>query len=270
MIHVERVRQDERGVTIQPEPSWFHSAREATARALAEGQNHVANRDVYGHPQVTAAIEEIFHGKCAYCESKITNAEWDVEHFRPKGRVAERGDHPGYYWLAYTWTNLYPSCKLCNQKRRGRPRWRDFRWTAAAGKQDQFPLEDEATRAMTPGDDLLREKTLLIDPCRAEDEPSQYLIFTIDGEILSKSHHPKGDASISVFNLKRPPLCIERKTKIAAVVAYLKLIGGLEAKGQIAASVDFLKLLERFYLSDACEYAGAARCVLRDPAAFGV
>jgi len=54
-----------------------------------------------------------FHGKCAYCEQKISgNQHVDIDHFRPKKMVTDEKDnivfinkakkkkHPGYYWLA--------------------------------------------------------------------------------------------------------------------------------------------------------------------------
>src|SRR5262249_38675962 len=74
----------------------------------------------------------LFNGKCAYCESKFTVSQpGDVEHFRPKGRVVDDNfkpirvqhptkgeiEHPGYYWLAYEWKNLLPSCADCNRFR---------------------------------------------------------------------------------------------------------------------------------------------------------
>jgi hypothetical protein len=45
-------------------------------------------------------------------------ATWNT--FRPKGGwVQNDGDaltQPGYYWLAYEWSNLLISCQLCNQE----------------------------------------------------------------------------------------------------------------------------------------------------------
>jgi hypothetical protein len=44
---------------------------------------------------------ELFDNKCAYCESRVLHVSpGEVEHYRPKGRVTEDPDHPGYYWLA--------------------------------------------------------------------------------------------------------------------------------------------------------------------------
>ena len=77
-----------------------------------------------------AGKDGFFFGKCAYCESYIVDFQHgDIEHFRPKKGVTDENDnvvfikdengqqnpHPGYYWLAYDWTNLLLSCTACNQ-----------------------------------------------------------------------------------------------------------------------------------------------------------
>lgn len=86
-------------------------------------------------------LQEVFHGKCTYCESKLDKiriASGQMDHYRPKGRVYDLDDrqkrrrvrsvlpdgttidHPGYFWLAYDWHNLLPSCKDCNAGPRGK------------------------------------------------------------------------------------------------------------------------------------------------------
>ena len=47
---------------------------------------------------VVDALDLSYNHKCAYCE-RVTKA--DVEHYRPKKKVSEDADHPGYYWLCY-------------------------------------------------------------------------------------------------------------------------------------------------------------------------
>ncbi len=185
MIRVDRDRSDPRSpdrAPIQPSATWFRSAEEATRKAIAEGRAHRVS-GLYRDPDVRRALEEVFHGKCAYCESRPTSvSSWNVEHYRPRGRVAERPDHPGYYWLAYAWTNLYLACELCNQRRKDAPRWDDPVALPAAGKHDQFPLEDEEERAMSPQDDLASERPLLLDPCAPYEDPEDHLTYDIQGQ----------------------------------------------------------------------------------------
>jgi len=64
--------------------------------------------------------------------------------------VAEDSSHTGYYWLAYTWANLYPSCVFCNQRRKDQPTFDAPVLGPATGKLDQFPVADETTGLMPP------------------------------------------------------------------------------------------------------------------------
>lgn len=104
----------------------------------AEDKGFKFSFSVYKHADVKERLEELFHGKCAYCESRYSSTRpMDVEHYRPKGRVAESEGHPGYYWLAAEWTNLLPSCIDCNRRRNQfDERLQDLR---SLRKQDQFP-----------------------------------------------------------------------------------------------------------------------------------
>lgn len=269
MIFVDRNRTDGQGRPIRPDQDWFTLATGAREDALREAAEHEARGGVYAHDQVKAALEELFHDKCAYCETKIAAGfDWDVEHFRPKGKVAERDDHPGYYWLAYEWSNLYPSCSHCNQRRRDRPRWGDLRFAGSGGKLDQFPLEDESTRALSPDGDLGSEKRLLLDPC--DDRPEEHLRFTVDGQIVAAAGSQQGEISIKVFHLARRRLRDRRRDQVEAVVALLKIVHKHEAEGNEEAAQDFRAFLDTWFLADSCEYAAVARAVVRDPVVFGL
>lgn len=57
-------------------------------------------------------LRELYDFKCAYCE-RITHAP-HVEHYRPKKTRLRGRMFKGYYWLAYEWSNLLPSCGHCN------------------------------------------------------------------------------------------------------------------------------------------------------------
>lgn len=267
MIQINRDRTDKDGHPIKPPDVWFESAEAATNLAIEENAGHQINGDIYADVSARAALEELFYGKCAYCEKKIVDDDWDVEHFRPKGRVAERRDHPGYYWLAYSWENLYPSCKHCNQRRKDKPIWGDLRYASTGGKLDQFPLEDEATRAMSPRDSITRELNLLIDPCK--DNPEQYLTYDIFGQILAIKDNFRGQATMEVCHLKRRRLTILRKARMQIVICMLRLIRKAESL-DIDKSADAKKFIQDNFLGDSCDFAGVARVVINDPDAFGV
>jgi hypothetical protein len=139
-------------------------------------------------------------GKCIFCESKFAAVSYgDVEHFRPKsGYVAAKGQplqKPGYWWLAYEWTNYWASCQRCNQ---------EF-------KKNYFPLPDEAKRAKVPADSLTSEKPLLPDP--AKEDPRAFLEFR--SEIaFARGGSPRGQACIDVVGLNRDDLLERRRAAL--------------------------------------------------------
>ena len=268
MIYVQRDQVDEAGVVIKPNDAWFELAAVATATAIAEQDEHDANKAIYAHTEVKKALEHLFHDKCAYCESKMTaTADWDADHFRPKGGVAEREDHTGYYWLTYVWENLYPSCQHCNQWRKDRPRWEDATELSAEGKVDQFPLLDEGTRAMDPSDDLHAEHTLVIDPCF--DDPDEYLAYDPTGQIFPLKDNPYGEKTIEVFHLLRRRLKMRRRETMKAVVDVMKVITKVAIGANAGAAADLQAFLERMQAAES-EHAGVARYVAKHPAEFGV
>lgn len=270
MIYISRNRGDENGVPIKPPQEWFETAESATELAIKERGNHSADGNIYGHRYVRSALEKLFYDKCAYCESKMTAvSDWDVEHFRPKGRVAERrDDHPGYYWLTYDWSNLYPACTHCNQHRRDKPRWGDLTYATAGGKMDQFPLKDEGTRAMSHNEDVAQEQILLLDPCN--DDPEQYLIYDIYGQIHAREDNLRGLTTIDICNLKRRRLRDSRREVLNMTADILRLIRKHESNINHLAIDELKAFMGKRLMDDSCRHAGAARAVKNDPDAFGV
>lgn len=130
----------------------------------------------YSALDVRKALNELFHGKCAYCESHIIGTQpTDIEHFRPKGRVHGcPGGHPGYWWLAATWENLLASCIDCNRRRYqeaveldGEPLPHKKHGRFSLGKADLFPILG-ASYAKAETDDIDAEDAALIDPTRRD------------------------------------------------------------------------------------------------------
>ena len=170
-----------------------NEARDALIRAFDAGDDIKVNDNLY--KKYVGYLERLFHKKCAYCESRYGQLHpVEVEHFRPKGRVmGDDGNpievdhpvkghihHPGYYWLAYDWVNLFPSCIDCNRMRRhGADREK-------AGKADRFPVD--GFRAIGPGDEK-RERALLLNPSDPDPDldPALHLEFEADGTIRGKT-----------------------------------------------------------------------------------
>lgn len=268
MIPVSRDQRDDQGQSIRPSLNWFKSAGRAADQtlkdfaALVDGESLKFNSDVYGHNQVRAALEKLFHLKCAYCETPVV-AGFDVEHFRPKGRVADAPDHPGYYWVAYTWENLLPSCVPCNQRRKDPPTWDDPSTGESAGKLDQFPLEEGSFRASDPSHSLADERPLLLNPYL--DNPAEHFtcnFFT--GALLPRSNSVRAETSIKVFNLNRKRLREQRKTIARRL------------KDEIAELPDSEQplteesRLQRNFTDESLPYAGFARILVNDPSLIGL
>jgi hypothetical protein len=154
--------------------------------------------------EVKQELSKLFNGKCWYTESKQEGTDTDVDHFRPKKRVAEVTDktkpHPGYWWLAFNLENYRYSCIFANRRRR------DVETGETGGKSDHFPLWSEDKRAWTPECDCDEEIPLLLDPCKATDVA--LITFKEDGEAMSrhdKKKRPKAfakaDKSIAFYNI---------------------------------------------------------------------
>lgn len=135
--------------------------------------------------------------KCAFCEVTMAGDYGAVEHYRPKTCWKENDNdklnYPGYYWLAYEWTNFLCSCDKCN---------------SAARKGNLFPLRNPAKRGIA-NRNISREVPLIINP--TVEDPGLFLRFKkyiavaniIDGIISDK-----GSSTIKIFDLNG---CIPKK-----------------------------------------------------------
>ena len=264
MIYIDRARTDDEGQKIAPDITWYEKAEEATTSAISDPENHEFERQIYGAEVVRAALEELFYRKCAYCEGPLPESEWDVEHLRPKGRVAENKYHPGYYWLAYVWENLYPSCKPCNQRRKDKPVWGDLTYGITGGKADQFPLGGESNRAMKPEDDVTIEDNLFFDPCA--DEPEKHILYFLYGEIEGKDQY--GKATIRICNLTRRRLEKARENLIREITELLRLMRDAANAGHEQVSARLRIFMRDNYLHNRCHFAGVARFVTNNPEKF--
>lgn len=264
MIRVDRNRL-ENGKPIKPPKQWFRKAKEKTGEAIKQGPDHTIS-DLYRDTRIKAALEKLFHDKCAYCESRFSPGDWDVDHYRPKGRVAERPDHPGYYWLAYKWENLYPSCKSCNQKRKDHPRFDEPGELPSKGKLDQFPVENEEQRAMVPGDNLDLEHPLLVDPCNSE--PGKHFAYDIQGQIHPKEPNDRAASeTIRICHLQRRRLRDDRARTILRVSKVIETIHLAKESGNRKIEQELNDILSGFLASSSI-FAGAARAVNENPNAF--
>jgi uncharacterized protein (TIGR02646 family) len=215
--------------------------------------------DIYGATAVKQSLQRAQHGKCAFCESKITHIAYgDVEHFRPKAGYRQHPDgplvRPGYYWLAYDWANLFFCCSLCNQR----------------FKRNHFPLANDNRRAASHHDPIEREEPLLIHP--ESDDPASFLEF--DQEYLcSIGGHPRGEATISILGLNREEIVEKRRHLLGLIkdlIGCRELLArqveenpGPESSRRLALVDQRLDWYSEAYRSDSAEYAAMIRASLR-------
>lgn len=169
------------------------------------------------------------NGKCAYCESPIAvNQPGDVEHYRPKGRIRdEHGkivkvkyqddeiEHPGYWWLAYDWRNLLPSCTDCNRRRH------HGLDGASAGKGDYFAVRGQ--RAALPSDDLDQEQALLLDPTMPSFKPQDHFEFLQDGTMRPLTEEARHSCELLGLNLREALVGQRELTYLQAQQAFASL-----------------------------------------------
>lgn len=210
---MRRVRFDPNALTGPDLLAW-HKLIEAADRAKSQlakdrlnGKKHKWRSEVWGGFK-SFFLHKLFFDNCAYCENDITAVyAGDAEHYRPKGKVTQReGDveievtcpdgspHPGYYWLAYDWRNILPSCYNCN---------------TYYGKGTQFPASRHACSPDAGADPEALdayEEPLLVNPFKPDYEPRKYFLFDNLGGIAPKDENESATSTISVFDLGRKVL----------------------------------------------------------------
>lgn len=224
--------------------------------AKTVGKNDTAPTfTAYKDKTIALALNSLFHGKCAYCESRFVGIHpVDIEHWRPKGDVYMNETTPrnyGYYWLAATWENLLPSCIDCNRVRTHK----DFvtNQETTLGKGNYFPLTDENKRTKKH-DDEDEESPLLLNPCK--DEPSQYLEFHDTGCVAPKAglddlQRKKALASIRFYALNRTELVQDRQSRILLIKQKMNTIEKLcEILEQRNPATDIAFVLDELLVSE--------------------
>jgi len=199
---------------------------------------------IYGHKTVKEALKKAQHDKCCFCESKIIHIDYgDVEHFRPKGGVWQRRKKPlgkpGYYWLAYEWSNLFLSCKLCNQRFKG----------------NLFPLENPHKRAISHDDDINAEEPKFVSPA---ENPEKYIAFRKEVP-YAIGDDPRGNATIKALGLDRDKLNDMRKERFEMLYTLYKVANrkpAIEESSEAKAHIDKC-------IQSSSQYASMVRCAVK-------
>jgi uncharacterized protein (TIGR02646 family) len=223
------------------------------------------------------ALAELSHGKCWYCETRISRSDKEVDHYRPKNAVWECSDHPGYWWLAFDWKNFRLSCSFCNQYRNSEATPAN-RQAIKTGKGTQFPLLDEARRVFEECEAfaLVKERPILLDPTVPTDP--RLLTFDIDGMAKpAKSEnypddHQRARDSIIIYHLNHPEIKERRQKDICNKVKQLVGEGDfyydswlLSQETDGSAWKGYLEVLSKLLdmLHENSEYSAAAKATLK-------
>jgi hypothetical protein len=181
------------------------AAHQAVCGAPAAEKRQVIKDHSDSWRKTRATLAKLSDGKCWYCETKEPRSDRVIDHFRPKNSVAERNDHPGYWWLAFDVDNYRYSCTFCNSLRRSELE------EPSGGKADHFPIWDEARRSFGPEDPVEDELPCLLDPKKKAD--TLLLTFGEDGRAVptySKEQHSvsfqRADTSIKLYHLNHPEI----------------------------------------------------------------
>lgn len=160
-------------VLARKEAAWLNALLQATSPKEARS---AALK--YRHRQVQDALERMFHGKCAYCESRVTHVSFaHIEHYRPRSMFPA---------LTFDWGNLLLSCPVCNSSRY---------------KGDKFPETSEGGP--------------LVNPCA--DDPAAHFTFHYDHTALLASIYgvtSRGLVTERLLGLNRPELRSHRSKQI--------------------------------------------------------
>ena len=185
------------------------------ASTLAEKKSLIeSNRGIWVN--FRSEFERIYGPKCWYTESENPGADNDIDHYRPKGQLADGSGHGGYWWEALNWRNFRLSCHRANRLRKN-PETGETQ-----GKGSRFPLLDDSVRCTQPDDDLSRERPTLLDPTVPQD--TELLTFDQDGRVAlmprfegSEEMKRRFDDSRKYLHLDWPAFAEQRQRLFAQV-----------------------------------------------------
>lgn len=193
------------------------------------------SRDIYACDEIIYSLLNIQNYKCCYCEKRLSDrGDGDVEHFRPKGGYKQNHHtalkKPGYYWLAYDWDNLFFSCPICNQRKKG----------------NLFPLKEPNKRALNHSHDICNEHPLLVHV--SNEDPADHIIFR---EEYAVGTTDKGKKTIEIFDLNKESLLEDRLGVFNNINSLMVLISnGLQVeeskaklKNLISSNAKFLGMI---------------------------
>lgn len=280
MIKVERHKIQPPDILTYPDGRGAKETKKAIKYYSRANVTKPFRFSVYSDSKVKDVLIELFKEKCAYCESRFLHVySGDVEHFRPKGKIADAPNpKPGYYWLASNWDNLLLSCRNCNQKLKHLTVGKIEKETM--GKMDQFPLETDGVHVQSHENDISTEEPfrLLINPCI--ENPEDFFKYDYGSGVIipkpsSRKDKKMAEESIRVYVLQRVPLVQARERKSIEILAQIqrvkeaiKNLSDFSDNSNSIKQIYFDKILKKElkklkqFLSPQEEYLGLAKQII--------
>jgi hypothetical protein len=201
---------------------WLSDAKRRTARFRKAKRYREASSS---WSKIKIVYMEIQNAKCAYCERKLESGqvgriEWDIEHYRPKGKVKawppaklakklsynvrlSPASNNGYYLLPYDLSNYLTACKVCNSPH----------------KSDFFPIAARRRiLSSSSPEKLKKERPFIPYPIgRIDDNPED--ILTFQGFICvaaagSGHRRVRGLVTIDFFGLNERDTLLQERAEL--------------------------------------------------------
>lgn len=201
----------------------------------------------YRDRQMRETLLELFHGKCAFCESLLQGTvSANIEHFRPKNMAVNIDGgvtKPGYWWLATEWANLYPICPVCNRT-----------------KGNRFPVSGPRARYLKLGSPLY-EVRIPAGGAGEDDQPSQALVAMAVADQKKQLYALLDNGMLLAFDLERHSWSPRRIRRLGlGSEKYTSLV--CDAKGEIflagASSGELILLSLYGSAANFKEYSGSS------------
>lgn len=198
----------------------------------------------YKQADIKGALRKIYKNKCAYCEQNVNDAYVHVEHYRPKSI---------YYWLAYSWDNLFLCCEKCNTIKKDK-------FKIEADKRVEFSESDLSSIHNLTEKYKNIERPLVINP-ELEDVEDKLVFDTKTGSIRSDDHRCRYTIDCCKLDRKeanenRQKIWDDFSKRVNEIVYKISNIKRLYKKQEIVteklkAEYDRLKNLIHYFKEDA-------------------
>jgi hypothetical protein len=250
VIHLPIERSDLLNRISALKPTWLERAQREADKNRAAGR-HVSTQRIWS--EVKPIFVHHQREKCAFCERELGSGaiSWDVEHYRPKGRVdvwaspssavdhCGDADDRGYFCLAFEPGNYLVACKPCNSRH----------------KRNFFPVAAARMLRTADVDSLIAEQPYLLNPLDPAETPPESIIgfHGISPQAISddETNQLRAKVTIEVLGLFRPDLARPRARLIMAMWLALE---------QAARGSEFARDFIDAYTRPGSEFANCARC----------